>query len=47
MEEIATVISSQKPVDKSKGQLISERLFDILNYPKTQRKDLTNFCPRF
>ena len=29
-----------------KGQLISECPFDILNYPKNQRKNLTNFCPR-
>ena len=43
MKEIPTVISSQKPVDKSKGRLISECLFDILNFPNKQRKDLTNF----
>ena len=29
-----------------KGQLISECLFDVLNFPKNQRKNLTNFCPR-
>ena len=29
-----------------KGQLISELLFDVLNFPKNQRKNLTNFCPR-
>ena len=29
----------------SKGQLISECLFDVLNFPKKQRKNLTNFCP--
>ena len=34
MEEIPIVISSKKPVDKSKGQLISECLFDILNFQK-------------
>ena len=34
MEEIPTVISSQKPVDESKGQLISECLFDVLKFPK-------------
>jgi hypothetical protein len=28
------------------GQLISECLFDVLNFPKTQRKNLINFCPR-
>ena len=27
----------------SKGQLIS---FDVLNFPKKQRKNLVNFCPR-
>ena len=32
---------------EAKGQLISECLFDILNFPKKQqRKNLTNFCPR-
>ena len=30
----------------SKGQLISELLFDVLNFPKKQRKNLMNFCPR-
>ena len=29
-----------------KGQLISECLLDVLNFPKKQRKNLTNFCPR-
>ena len=29
----------------SKGQLISEWLFDVLNFPKNQRKNLMNFCP--
>ena len=29
-----------------KGQLISKGLFDVLNFPKQQRKNLTNFCPR-
>ena len=30
-----------------KGQLISECLFDVINFPKNQQKILTNFCPRF
>ena len=29
-----------------KGQLISERLFDVLSFPKNQRNFLNNFCPR-
>ena len=29
-----------------KGQLISEWLFDVLNLPKKQRKNLMNFYPR-
>ena len=29
-----------------KGQLISERLFDVLSFPKNQRKNLMNFCPK-
>ena len=28
------------------GQLISEWLFDVLNFPKNQHKNLMNFCPR-
>ena len=34
------------PQDFFKGQLISEWLFDVLNFPKNQRKNLMNFCPR-
>ena len=30
----------------SKGQLTSECLFGVLNFPKKQRKNLANFCPR-
>ena len=29
-----------------KGQLISEYLFCVIDFPKNQRKNLTNFCPR-
>ena len=29
-----------------KGQLILECIFDVLNFPKKQRKNLTNFYPR-
>ena len=34
------------PPPLPKGQLISECLFDVLNFPKKQRNNLTNFCPR-
>ena len=30
----------------TKGQLISELLFDVLDFPKNQCKNLLNFCPR-
>ena len=30
----------------SKGQLISECLIDVLNFPKNHRKNLINICPR-
>ena len=30
----------------SKGQLISEWLFGVFNFPKHQYKNLMNFCPR-
>ena len=33
-------------ITEHKGQLISEWLFDVLNFPKKQRKNLMNFCPR-
>ena len=29
-----------------KGQLISEWLFGVFNFPKKQRKNLMNFCPK-
>ena len=29
-----------------KGQLVSEWLFDVLNFPKKQLKNLMNFCSR-
>ena len=31
---------------KIKGRLISECLFNVLNFPKKRRKNSTNFCPR-
>ena len=37
--------SSRFPL-QSKGQLISEWKFDVLNFPKKQPKNLMNFCPR-
>ena len=39
-------IGSQRSRLKPKGQLVSECLLDVLNFPKNQRKNLTNFCPR-
>ena len=33
-------------IGSDKGQLISECLFGDINFPKKQRKNLTNFCPR-
>ena len=33
-------------VTVAKGQIISERNCGILNFPKKQRKNLTNFCPK-
>jgi hypothetical protein len=30
----------------NKGQLISECLFDVSNFPKNQHKNLMNLCPR-
>ena len=32
-------------IGSDKGQLISECLFGDINFPKNQRKNLTNFCP--
>ena len=32
--------------DPTKGQVISEWKFDVLNFPKKQRRHLMNFCPR-
>ena len=37
---------SEETEPTTKGQLISEWLFDFLNFPKNQRKNLMNFCPR-
>ena len=33
-------------ITEHKGQLISEWLFDVLNFPKKQCKNLNDFCPR-
>jgi tRNA (cytidine32/guanosine34-2'-O)-methyltransferase len=35
-----------KKLEANKGQLISEWPFDILNFPRNQRKNLTNCYPR-
>ena len=32
--------------NEAKGQLISELIFDVLNFSKHQCKNLINFCPR-
>ena len=37
---------SPRAVEMVKGQLISEWLFGVFNFPKNQRKNLMNFCPR-
>ena len=37
---------SQQSTPNSKGQLISERFFVVFDFPKKQRKNLMNFCPR-
>ena len=41
-------IAKQKEVKMiiTKGQLISEWLFDVASFPKKQRKNLMLFCPR-
>ena len=36
----------QDKAKKSKGQLMSEWLFGVFNFPKKQRKNLMNFCHR-
>ena len=33
-------------IPSCKGQLISEWLFGVFNFPTNQRKNLINFCPR-
>ena len=37
---------SQQSTPNSKGQLISERFFVVFDFPKKQRKNLINICPR-
>ena len=34
------------PPPLPKGQLISECLSDVLNFPKKERKNFINFCPK-
>ena len=36
----------QDKAKKAKGQLISEWLFGVLNFPKKTTQNLMNFCPR-
>ena len=43
-QEIAEEIYEDS--DEIKGQLISEWLFGVFNFPKKQPKILMNFCPR-
>ena len=38
--------SLSEMVHVAKGPLISKLLFDVLIFPKNQRKNLMNFCPR-
>ena len=45
-DEGVEIRSSEEQEWAATGQLISECLFDVLNFPKKQRKNLTNFCPR-
>ena len=33
-------------IEQSKGQLISELLFDVLHFQKQKRQNLMNFCLR-
>ena len=37
---------AEKLMRPTKGQLISECLFGVLNFPKNQRKKLMDFCPK-
>jgi hypothetical protein len=41
MEENNSIIE-----ENTKGQLISECLFGVIDFPKKTTKNLTNFCPR-
>ena len=45
-DEGVEIRSSEEQEWAATGQLISECLFDVINFPKKQRKNLTNFCPR-
>ena len=36
----------QDKAKKAKGQLMSEWLFGVFNFPKKRRKNLMNFSPR-
>ena len=39
-------LESDKENDQAKGQLMSEGLFGVWNFPKNKRNSLMNFCPR-
>ena len=40
------IVDSEFEIGETKGQLISEWLFGVFNFPKNQDKNLMNFCPR-
>ena len=40
------VVSNWCSFSHTKGELILDWLFDVLNFPKNQHKNLMNFCPR-
>ena len=46
VQTIMTGISIGRILLRIKGQLVSECIFDVLNFPNNQHKNLTNFCPR-
>ena len=45
-ENVTALSKVFKLLCSCKGQLISEWLFGVFNFPKDQRKKLMNFCPK-
>jgi hypothetical protein len=43
---LTNALQSKNSFIIAKGQLISELLFDFLDFSKNQLKNLMNFCPR-